>query len=163
MGDDRKTIELSAPLPGGALSAKLKMKGSHAELELELTGPRTQKRRLSREEAEAFLAEAARLHASGERRDAEHRARVAQLREARAELAETGIDLSCHRCGNDREFEGRRDLLSAGQPEHITVTGDFFQQLRPSSRTYYEYACPRCGSVEWFRTRSLDHPVKPRS
>ena len=156
---DRETIELTAPLPEGALSARLEMKDGSAKLELEFTGSRKEKRRLSREEADAFLAEAARLHAEGDRRDAEHAARVAEVREARAALAAAGVDLSCGRCGIPRAFEGRRDVLSAERPEHLAATGDHIQGMRPITRAYYEYACPRCGSVEFFRHGPLEHPI----
>lgn len=171
---DPERIDLRAPLPGGALSARVVFKtarvgldrtvkrsvATHADVELEFLGPRTETRRLSRPEVEAYLEEVARLHAEGDRRDAAHRERVAGAREARASLQAAGIDLSCGRCGVPRVFEGRRDLLSAGRPEHLNATGEFIQQMRPSSRAYYEYACPRCGSVEWFRHGPLEHPVE---
>lgn len=156
---DHERIELGAPLPEGALSARLEMKGDNARLELEFTGRRTEKRKLTRHEAETFLFEARRLHAEGERRDAEHAAKVAEVRSARAALVAAGVDISCHRCGIPRLFVGRRNLLSASSPEHTDLSGEFLSQIRPSSSPYYEYACPRCGSVEWFRHGPLQHPI----
>lgn len=172
---DVERIDLRAPLPGGALAARMVFKGSHfgrdrtvkrsvatyAEVTLELIGPRTETRRMTIEEAQAFLDEAARLKAEGERRDVGVAERVSERLEARRELA-AGITIDCHRCAVPMAFEGRRDLMSAGRPEHLNATGDFLQLMRPDSRTYYEYACPRCGSVEWFRHGQLDHPVGGR-
>src|SRR5688572_19051859 len=99
MGEDRRVdperLDLRAPLPGGALAARVVFKGSHvgrdrtvkrsvatyAEVEFEHIGPRTESRRMTIEEVDAFLAEAAGMQADGARRDAVHRERVAEKRE----------------------------------------------------------------------------------
>ena len=153
-------VELQAPLPGGALSARLTFKGDRAVLEEELTGPRSRKRKMDRAEADAYLAEVGRMHADADRRDEARRASVEAARAERAAIAAAGISMDCGRCGIPRTFEGRHNLLSAGEPENVAALGDHMQRLQPRSRAYYEYACPRCGSVEWLRHGPLDHPVR---
>ena len=109
------------------------------------------------EEAEAFLAEVARM------RDAQETwgAQAAEQREQRAAQraeATTSVDLTCPHCGVPRVYEGRRNLMSAGTPEQV-AREEGFQLARPETRPYEEYACPRCGSVQLFRAGRLDHPL----
>ena len=76
---DVERLDLRAPLPDGAVAARVVFKtthmdldrtvkrsvATHADVELEFADRRTESRRLDRDAVEAFLAEAARLHAEG--------------------------------------------------------------------------------------------------
>ena len=172
MDSDPERVELQAPLPDGALSARVVFKAArlgidrtvprsqatHADVERELLGGSSDRRRLERAEAEAYLAEAERFHREVERDEHGRRERVAALQEERVRVA-ASISVDCQRCGIPRTFEGRRDLLSAERPEHVAGTGEHSQRMQPRTRGYYEYACPRCGSVEFFRHGAIGHPL----
>jgi DNA-directed RNA polymerase subunit RPC12/RpoP len=147
---DAPTIKLSAPLPGNALEARLTWRrergglrgdqevarsdATHATLWVKGLDGRGLERRVSLEDAEAFLGAARELAA----RTAEREARTARDGEAEAghrEQIAAALRVRCPHCQVQRAYVG------------------------PQSPGYHEYACPRCGSVELFRAGVLDHPL----
>jgi hypothetical protein len=174
MSDDDPTIPLRAPLPDEHLEGTLtwraargglrpgdedvpRTRATHAELRTVVLGGREHRRRLTREEADAYLREVAALHAEVERFDATAADRRAAHDRQRAELAAT-IDLTCPRCAVPRAYAGRRNLLSAAAPEHV-AREDEWQRMRPEVVGYDEYRCPHCGSVELFAAGALAPPA----
>lgn len=168
--DDPAHIALSAPLPDEQLRGTLtwraprgglrpgdedvpRDRATHAELTTTDLGGREHRRRLTREEADAYLREVDALHAKVAAFDAAAADRRVQHAQERAERIAT-IDLSCPRCAVPREHAGRRNLLSAAAPEHI-AREDEWQRMRPEVVGYDEYRCPRCGSVELFAAGAL--------
>lgn len=168
--DDPTRIPLTAPLPDEHLSGTLtwraargglrpgdedvpRDRASHAELSTIDLGGREHRRRLTLDEADAYLREVEALHAEVAAFDAAAADRRTAHAQERAELLAT-IDLSCPRCGVPREHAGRRNLLSAAAPEHI-AREDEWQRMRPEVVGYDEYRCPRCGSVELFAAGAL--------
>lgn len=172
--DDPQQLELQPPLPGDALAATVtfqaargglapgyrtvpRSEATHAELRITGLSGRTDERRVELAEADAWLAEARALRDRGERLDAAARERRERDAAEVEQLAAT-IDLDCPRCGIPRAHGGRHHLMTAGAPEHLGATGEYFAKTRPSAIVVDEYVCPRCGSVELFRPR-LPHPL----
>jgi DNA-directed RNA polymerase subunit RPC12/RpoP len=175
---DHPTIELAAPLPGDAMSARLtwrarrgglrpgsvdvaRSEATHASLETVDLGGRTHERELSLDEAEAWLSDALAL----QERAAAIDARARHTREAAAaEAAQVTatLDLRCPRCGVPRVYAGRRDVQVTDVPADGLLRED-----RLDGRTqlvgYHEYGCPRCGSVELFGAGPLRHPLEHRA
>ena len=142
-------------LPGWRAAPRAE--ATHARIELRGLDGNTTKREVDAAEAEAFLAEVERMHAAEDAWSASAQQREEQRAAERAELA-AEIDVNCPRCGVPRRYEGRRNLMSAGAPDHI-AREESAQVARPETRAYEEYACPRCGSVELFRAGRLEHPL----
>jgi hypothetical protein len=147
-GRDPEQLELSPPLPGDALRAKVtflraragfgfkaspRSEATHARIEETGVDGQTRDRRMELEEATAYMAQVDSMHDETDRWDAR---RKEQLEEARAlrggRAAELSVD--CMRCGVAREYGGQ-------------------------SNGFHQYACPRCGSVELFRPGLLEHPL----
>jgi hypothetical protein len=171
MSDDPQRIELSAPLPDNALAAVVSFRvarlgrdrdaprsqATHAELEITGLDGKKRARRVELAEADEFLRAAAAVRErdrawSEGRRDAAVAARAERAARAAA------IRPDCPHCGVPRAYEGRRDIVSFDAPEQ-GLRDDQLGRMRPSSRPYEEYVCPRCGSVELFRSGVLDHPL----
>ena len=173
--DDPERLDFQPPLPGNALEATMtflvargglapgyrtarRSEATHAELRTTGLSGKAEERRLTREDAEAWLAEVEELRRRHERLDAEQRGRRDELRAERDEVAAT-ISLDCPRCGVPREHTGRQHLMIAGSPEELGRTGEHLALARPSAIVLELYACPRCGSVEFFRPL-LPHPLR---
>lgn len=176
MDDERTTVELHAPLPGGDQRAVLtwraprgglrpgdqevpRAQAAHAALRTTDLDGRDHERRLDLAEADAYLAEARALHERAAGIDAAARERREAAAQAREEVVAT-IDLSCGRCGVPRTYRGARDVLTVLQREELGRAGDLGRS-RPQAVAYHEYACPRCGSVELFADGVLPHPLRP--
>lgn len=172
--DDPERVELQPPLPGNALGATVtflaargglapgyravpRSEATHAELEITGLSGRTEGRRVEIAEAQAWLEEAAALHARSAKLDASARDRRAEDERDRQALA-ASISLECPRCGVPREHAGRHHLMTTAAPDQLAATGEHFGKVRASAIVLEMYACPRCGSVELFRPL-LPHPL----
>lgn len=173
--DDPERLDFQPPLPGNELGATVtflvargglapgyrtapRTQATHAEIRTTGLNGRTQERRVTRQEAEVWLGEVEALRRRHQRLDAEQRGRREELRAQREEVAAT-ISLDCPRCGVPREHTGRQHVMIAGAPEELGRTGDHLAMARPSAMVLELYACPRCGSVEFFRPL-LSHPLR---
>ena len=129
-GTDPDQVELSPPLPGDALRAKVtflraragfgfksapRSEATHARIEE--TGPdgTTRDRRLEVADVSTYLAEVDSMHDGG--------------KDERASLR-----VECPHCAVARAYVGE-------------------------SNAFHQYACPRCGSVELFRRGVVEHPL----
>ena len=147
-GRDPEQVELSPPLPGDALRAKVtflraragfgfkaapRSEATHARIEETGVDGETRDRRVEVADASAYLAQVDSMHNETDRWDARHKE---QLEQAQAHRGDRAVELSidCQRCGVPRAYEGQ-------------------------SNAYHQYACPRCGSVELFRAGVVEHPL----
>lgn len=168
-----ESIRLSAPLPGNALEAELtwlapraglrpgdepveRALAQRAVLRVKGLDERWELRKLSLDEADAWLADARRLHAEMAIFDARTRARAAERGRERDELA-AAIVPRCGYCDVPRAHAGLRHVVTAGRPEEVNRVGSGLD--RAGSVAWHAYACPRCGSVELFAPGALEHPL----
>jgi hypothetical protein len=136
-GTDPEQIDLSPPLPGDALRARVtfmraragfgfksapRSEATHARIEE--TGPdgQTRERRVGVAEAAEYLSEVDGMQGIPAPSDPE---RAPQVR------------VDCPHCGIPRAYEG----------------------MAPQPAAYHQYACPRCGSIELFRAGGVEHPL----
>ena len=172
--DDPEQLELAPPLPDNALAAKVtflaargglapgyravpRSQATHAEVEITGLSGKPASSRVEIAEADAWLADVRALHARHAELDAAGRTRTEELRQANAEVAATIVP-TCPHCDLAREDVGRHHLMTAGAPEHLAASGEFFGRIRASAIVVEQYACPRCGSLELFRPL-LAHPL----
>lgn len=172
--DDPEEVEFAPPLPDNALAATVtflaargglapgyrtvpRSQATHAELVITGLSGKPVSRRVELGEAEAWLAEVRALHARHATLDAADRTRTENIRQANEEVA-AQISPTCPHCDVPREYVGRHHLMTAGAPEHLAASGEFFGRIRASAIVVEQYACPRCGSLELFRPL-LPHPL----
>lgn len=172
--DDPEEVEFAPPLPDNALAATVtflaprgglapgyrtvpRSQATHAELVITGLSGKPVSRRVEMGEAEAWLAEVRALHARHTGLDAAARTRTENVRRANEEVA-SQVSPTCPHCGVPREYVGRHHLMTAGAPEHLAASGEFFGRIRASAIVVEQYACPRCGSLELFRPL-LPHPL----
>ncbi|MBI5105104.1 MAG: hypothetical protein HZB46_09010 [Solirubrobacterales bacterium] len=171
---DQATVALTAPLPGDDLEAELtwraprgglrpgdqdvgRAEATHAVLRTKGLDDRWRERRLTVEEADAYLAEVAAMRDRHARLDGERAQRIDADRAAKAQLA-ASIVPTCPYCHVPRAYAGRRNLVSLGSPEHV-ARSEGWQLTRPETTALHEYRCPRCGSAELFAAGALEHPL----
>lgn len=161
MSDDVvEVVELEAPLPGLARSATVTYRASGGG-EVVVVGPDgdSTTTRLDADGLRAWVDDArafqARVAARREANAADAAA-DAELAATRAERS-ASIRPACPYCGVPREHRGRKDLAFV----HDTESVDWTRQTSwlPSTVAMELYACPRCGSAEWFTAGELDHPL----
>lgn len=172
--DDPERLELAPPLPDNALAATVtflaargglapgyrpvpRSQATHAELVVTGLNGKPVSRRVERAAVERWLEDVRALHDRHQRLDAEGRERRDDARRERDEVAGS-ITPVCPHCGIARAYVGRHHLMTAGAPEHLGATGEFFGRIRASAIVVEQYACPRCGSVELFQPL-LAHPL----
>jgi hypothetical protein len=170
---DATTIELGTPLPDNALEARLtwrrdrgrlrgdedvtRREATHAVRWVRGLDGKEREDRLELAEADRWVAEVGALHQQAAAKDVEHAQRRAVAQQERIDRA-ASIDLSCPHCAVSRRYAGRRNLVSLLASEHV-AREDLNQLSRPQTSAYETYACPSCGSVEFFVAGALEHPL----
>lgn len=172
MSSDPRHLELSPPLPDGAQRAHItflrlspgrglepvpRSRATHAEIEITGRDGEARSQRVELAAALTYLADVERRHSRLARREAGGAELGVRASAERAERA-AGLRVDCPHCGAPRHYEGARSVVSVVAGEAV-ATADYPSTARPETRTYHEYACPRCGSVELFRAGPLDHPL----